>query len=346
MKWNFKRTAAAAAAVNLVLFCTEAVAQEELSSEEIGIIDEIVKTKMKETGVKNARLQIQKAVDKIFPVIEKDTPESSAYIKKLEAQACSKYPATDEELEKQYSRTADQLYPPLYKQGDHVTVAYVLQGKPFTVSGPYHRQDSRFVWVGSKKILKYRLSQDSAARFDAAKANSLRKNYINRNIRLYHQKREELFTSLKAKNGKKIFELRGCLAAYNRRLAAREAAQEKLLVLEKEIKDTYDLSVKMYAKNKQEGYRMMKKMIGKYPGAPEAEKGTKLLAEWEGEIEKEKAEKRRWAEYERHGEEVRRRTGRYPCRACNGTGLASRSFNPRSGFSYRVCNACGGSGLE
>ena len=48
MKWYFKIIVIAAAAVNLVLFCTETVAQEELSSEEMGIIDEIVKTKMKE----------------------------------------------------------------------------------------------------------------------------------------------------------------------------------------------------------------------------------------------------------------------------------------------------------
>ena len=346
MKWNFKKIVIIAAAMEL--FCMAAAA-EELSSEEIEIIDEIVNTKVKEIKGSNTPSEIQKAIDTIYPVITKDTPESAAFIKELEEQTRKKFPASDKELEIRYKAMAEREYP-IYNTGDTVTVVYLLHGKAFTVSGPYYRQDARFVWVGSKKILKKNLAKMFADRFNPELVKQLRANYVIQHVRRYQKDRENYFTKLKTMNGEKIFELKGGLPAYKKRMAARKIALEKYTVIVKKRQERFDAALKMYSKNKIQAFNMMQKAVDEYAGTPEAQNGQKLLAEWKPIIAKEKAAREAAeASYRKHQEwreNVRRRTGRYPCRACDGRGRTTGYFNPRSGFRYNTCNSCGGSGLE
>ena len=278
MKWNFRKIIIAAAAAMLAgSFCT-AAAQGGLSSEEIEIINEIVKAKIKETNGIDTVPKIEKAIDAIYPVTEKDTPEAAAFVKQLEEQARMKFPATDKELEKKYRALAETKYP-LYKAGENVTVIFRLYGKKYTVSGRYYRQDPQFVWVGSKKILKTNLSEDYVARFDPALTKKLQMEFIEQEVRNYRQEREALFTALKTKNGEKIFELRGGLPSYRKKMAAQKAAQQKYqneLDARKEI----DNVVNMYTGNKQEAYKKMKLAVKQYTGTISAEKGKKLLIEW------------------------------------------------------------------
>ena len=366
MKWNYKKIVLAAILLPAGMCCGEAAAEElsseaaaeenasetaaeELSWEETEIIDEIVNTKIKEARGGNIPAEIQNAIDTIYPVITKDTPESSAFIKKLEEQAEKKYPASDKELDAKYRRLAESDYP-LYKVGDNITVTYRLYGKSFTVSGPYYRQDSKFVWVGSKKINKLDLEREHASRFDPILVKQVRENYVIQHVRSYQQERNNDFTRLKNMNGEKIYELRGSLPAYKKRMAARKTAEEKYLMWKKKMQETFNSAVEMSKKSKLKAFSMMEEAVQKYDGTPEAKKGKKLLAEWKPAVEKEREERRqaeeRRRQYEEHRQRVYRETGHYPCRACGGSGRSGGSFDPRYGYSSSTCNACGGRGLE
>ena len=86
MKWNFRKIIVAAAAIQLGCFCTTAA--EDSSSGKIGIIDEIVNTKIKEAKGADALSEVLDAVAEKFPLdTDKETPESSAYMEELEEQA-------------------------------------------------------------------------------------------------------------------------------------------------------------------------------------------------------------------------------------------------------------------
>lgn len=188
MKWNFKKIVIIAAAMEL--FCMAAAAEELSSEEKIKIIEEIVNTKIKEAKGADALTEVLESVAAKFPLdTDKDTPESAAFIKDLEEQTRKKYPATQKDLENRYVLMAEKNFP-VYNVGDKITVVFMLHGKPFTVSGPYYRQDSSHVWVGSKKILKSNLAREYAERFNAALVKQLRKNYVVQHIHRYQQERE------------------------------------------------------------------------------------------------------------------------------------------------------------
>ena len=225
MKWNFRKIVVAAAVIQLGCFCTTAA--EDSSSEKNGIIDEIVNTKIKEAKGADALSEVLDAVAEKIPLdTDKETPESSAYIEKLEEQARKKFPAADQELENKYRPIAEKSYP-VYNTGDHITVVYLLHGKPFTVSGQYYRQDSRFVWIGSKKILKAQLGGEYASRFDLIRTKQLRASFVAQNIRRYHQQRELHFKKLKSQNHEKISELRGEIKFNGKWLPPRKVVMEK-----------------------------------------------------------------------------------------------------------------------
>ena len=147
-------------------------------------------------------------------------------------------------------------------------------------------------------------------------------------------------------NGEKIFELKGGLPAYKKRMAARKIAQAKYSEIVRKRKEQFDAALKMYSKNKMQAFDMMKKAVDEYAGTPEAQNGQKLLAEWKPIIAKEKAEREaaeaRFRKHQEWRESVRRRTGHYPCQVCNGSGRGSGGY----GRAGSVCSSCEGSGLE
>ena len=224
MKW-ISRIIAVASTVLLGCFWTAAAG--DLSGEKIGIIDEIVNTKIKEAKGADALSEVLDAVAEKFPLdTNEESAESSAFIEELQEQARKKYPATNQELEDKYRPIAERSYP-VYNTGDHVSVIYLLHGKPFAVSGQYYRQDSRFVWIGSKKILKTQLGGEYASRFDQNRTKQLRASYVAQNIRRYHQQKDLLFKMLKSQNQEKISELRGEIKFNGKWLPPRKVVLEK-----------------------------------------------------------------------------------------------------------------------
>ena len=225
MKWNFSKIVAAAAMMQLGCFCTAAAGAS--SSEKIGIIDEIVNTKIKEAKGADALSEVLDAVAEKFPLdTNEESPECSAYINELREQIRKKYPATDQELENKYRPIADKNYL-IYNIGDQITVIFLLHGKPFTVSGPYYRQDAKFVWVGSKKILKAHLSKRHAPGFDPDQTKQLRESFVAQNIRRYHQQKDFQLKMLKSRNQEKILELRGEIKFNRKWLPPRKVVMEK-----------------------------------------------------------------------------------------------------------------------
>lgn len=347
MIWSLKRIISAAAVMQLGWLCTA----EELSDEEIKKIDRIVNTAtaIEETNGNDAQSAILKSIDEAFPVILHHTPESTALIRSLEEQANRKYSATDQELEIEYQAAAEDLYP-IYKTGQTVTVVYQLYRKPFTVSGPFYRQDDKFVWVGSQKIPKSKLHRKFVSCFNPDLAMTLRKNHVAAELQRYHRTRESYLEMLKTRNQEKILKLTGGLESALKRSAARKTAMKKYLEAVVRRKEIFNSAFRMYAKDKAEACRIMEKAIEDYPGTPEAEKGRKILPGWKMEMGREKATERRLQAIqkaeEEHRQNVFRRTGRYPCSACGGRGSHGGSWNPNTGFHSSTCNACGGTGLE
>ena len=344
MKWNFRKIVIAATVIPIGALCIAA----EITSEENEIIDMIVNTNIKKI---NAEAEILKAIAKTFRLSTEETPESTAFIKQLEAETLKKYPATDKELETKYRAEAEKNYPS-YKIGDSITVIFRLHGKPFTVSGPYYRQDPKFVWVGSKKILKAHLSKQHASGFDPKLVKKLRDEFVEQNIRRYNQEKKAFFSDLKAKKAYKINELRGNLEAYEKLTAAKKAAIEKYRELVQTRTNKFKAAQQMYAKDKIKAYDMMKKAIKEYAGTPEAAEGINILSKWEKAIVKEKQEreesKKRYDAWLKWREEVRNRTGHYPCNACEGRGRTGfRHYDRRTEtwIEPDICNACGGTGL-
>lgn len=265
MKWNFSKIVAAAAMMQLGCFCT--VAAEDTSSERIATIDEIVNTKIKEAKGADALSEVLDAVAAKFPLdTNKDSTESSAYIEELQEQVRKKYPAADQELENKYRPIAEKTYP-LYNTGDHVTVVYLLHGKLFTVSGQYYRQDSRYVWVGSKKILKTNLAKEYIQRFDQNRTKMLRAGYVEQNIRRYHQQKDSLFKMLKSRNQEKISELRGEIKFNGKWLPPRKVVMEKYVAAFARQNSLIEESIQM-AKNSSdynEKNKILEAVIQKYP---------------------------------------------------------------------------------
>ena len=114
----------------------------------------------------------------------------------------------------------------------------------------------------------------------------------------------------------------------------------------KKRRERFDAAIKMFKKNKIKAYEMRQKAIEQYADTPEAQRGERLLVQWKPIIAKEKAEQKaaneRWRKHMEWREDVRRRTGRYPCPVCNGSGRGSAGY----GQSGSVCSSCEGSGLE
>ncbi len=350
MKLNVGKYLIAAALMQSGLICT-ADGAEELTGEDNEIINEIVATKIKTSGRGDTKAEILKAIDTIFPLITKDNPESSAFIKQLKEQAWKKYSATDKELETQYSVEAEKTFP-IYKVGDKISVVFLLHGKSFSVSGSFYRQDAKFVWVGSKKILKANLAGDYVSRFDSDQTKKLRKNYVGQQIQRYHQERDKYFSMLKSSNGDRIDELRGNHKAKKRRMSARKIALQKYQTEVKFRQEKFDAIIKIYAKNKSAALQEMKKAVREYANTPEADNGLNLISEWEKAIEKEKRDRaeaeEKYRKYEEWRESVRRRTGHYPCNACEGRGRGLYGKLDQRTHTWTepsICNACGGTGL-
>ena len=227
MKWNCKKIVIAATVMQLGLFCTADVATETVSEEKSRIIDDIVETKIKEAKGGDALSEVLDAVAaKMQLDTDKDTTEYSAYINELQEQTQKKYPLSDRELEAKYSPIAVNAYP-TYNVGDKVSIVYQLHGKPFTVSGPFYRQDSRFVWVGSKKIPKFNLPREYADRFDPAQTKRNRAGFVQRSIDRYHQTKNAYLKNLKRKNADKIGELRGNILYEKKWRSPREVVMAK-----------------------------------------------------------------------------------------------------------------------
>ena len=280
MKWNFRKIVVAAAVIQLGCFCTTAA--EDSSSEKNGIIDEIVNTKIKEAKGADALSEVLDAVAEKIPLdTDKETPESSAYIEKLEEQARKKYPAADQELENKYRPIAEKSYP-VYNTGDHITVVYLLHGKPFTVSGQFYRQDSRFVWVGSKKILKAQLGGEYASRFDLNRTKQLRAGFVAQNIRSYHQQRELHFKKLKSQNHEKISELRGEIKFNGKWLPPRKVVMEKYTAAFARQNNSIAESIQKAkdAPDYNEKYKILESVIQKYPDHKSIPDAETLLAEF------------------------------------------------------------------
>lgn len=282
MKWNCKKIVIAAILLPAGMFCTEAAAAEGLSSEEkIGIIDEIVKTKLKEAKGGDALDAALDAVAAKFPLDpDEKAPGYIAFIKKLEEQTRKKYPVTDKELEKEYRASAEMEYP-IYNIRDNVTVVFLLVGKPFTVTGTYYRQDSKFVWVGSKKIPKVNLEKEYVSRFDVNQAKQLRANYIWQKIRRYHQQKDSLLKMLKSQNKEKISELRGEIKFNGKWLSPRKVVMERYEAAFTRQENTIEAMVHK-AKNSSgynEKIKILESVIQEYPD-------HKSIAEFESLLEK------------------------------------------------------------
>ncbi len=285
MKWYFKIIVIAAAAVNLVLFCTEAAAQEELSSEEkIKIIEEIVETKLKEAKGGDAKSDVLKAIAAKFPLDPTDTPEYLTLVKQLEEETRKKYPVPDKELDAKYMAIAENSYP-LYKPGDNVTVVYLLAGKSFTVSGLFYRQDASFVWVGSKKIPRRDLAKDYALRFDSDRVNQVRRNYVQENVRRYQQEKKSYLENLKRRNTDRMHMLRGEIeyektwstarAIALQKYASAAERQDKLIA--ESIRKAQDCS------NCNEEYKILEGVIRQYPNCKSRSSIENRLQEMKGE---------------------------------------------------------------
>ena len=225
-RWNYKFIGIAVAVTLLGLSCT-AIGTEIISNEEkIKIIEEIVETKIREAKGGDAQSGILDAVAEKFTLDAEETPEFKNFIRQLEEQTGKKYPASYKELENRYAATAEHSYP-IYKIGDDVSVIFVLHGKPFNVRGRYYRQDSKFVWVGSKKILKTNLAKDIAPRFDAVQTKQLRARFVQQNINRYQHEKELYLARLKARNSNLIHRLQGNVLYNKKWLSVRQMVQQK-----------------------------------------------------------------------------------------------------------------------
>lgn len=292
MKWNCKKIVIAATMMQLGLFCTADVAKGTVSEEKIRIIDDIVETKIKEAKGGDALSEVLDAVAaKMQLDTDKDTTEYSAYINELQEQTRKKYPLSDRELEIKYSPIAENAYP-TYNVGDKVSIVYQLHGKPFTVSGPFYRQDSRFVWVGSKKIPKFNLPREYADRFDPAQTKRNRAGFVQRSIDRYHHTKNAYLKNLKRKNADKIGELRGNILYEKKWRSPREVVMAKYAAVFARQENSIATAVQKAkdSSDYNEKYKILEAIIQKYPDHKSIAEVKAMLQNFKAEYARKTAE--------------------------------------------------------
>ena len=213
---------------------------EKTQEDRTAAIKKIVERHVLYSGVDLEK--IHQEVSQIVPLDPVKTPEYQALIEKRDMTVKKKFPLSDQQLRKTFQLQAESLHP-LYKIGDHISITYLLHGKPFTVRGKYYRETGNIFYIGSAKIAKYTIPPVIAPRFNAEQTRHLREKYIADQLKSYQQKRKIFADSLFEKE---IRNSQGYLL-YNRKwFSAKEfiknelmcIAGEKGITLEQLIKGT------------------------------------------------------------------------------------------------------------
>ena len=265
---NVYRKSFFAAAVLFCLVSSPVSRAGEISGEEkLRIIEQIVDSKIKEAMGGDALSEVLNAVSAKFPLdTDKDSPASTAYIQQLEEQVRKQYPASDKDLKLQYGPVSEKAFP-VYNIGDQVSVIFLLHGKPFRVSGQYYRQDSRFVWVGSKKILKYHLAGEYRHCFDPVRTAELRNNFVVQRINRYHQDRDAYARRLKIKAADKIHELKGDIKYNDKWTTAKNVVLQRYAsaIADRNQMITNAIQKAKDSRDYNEKYRILESIIQDYP---------------------------------------------------------------------------------
>jgi len=159
----------------------------KVNEERIRIIEEIAKKSAEIPGPVKMN-SIYRQLSSHMMLDSADTEQSAAVKRRQQEMVQERFPDSDEELQQQYMKEAVSRYPGC-RIGDTVHVVYMLHGKPFSVTGPYYRNDGMYVWVGSKKIAKSNLSEDAAILLDSSRTEIVRRDHVTKRLQDYHWKK-------------------------------------------------------------------------------------------------------------------------------------------------------------
>ena len=265
-----------------LFFAVSSMATEEMSNaEKIEFIDKIIETKIKEAGGGDVRSEVLAAVAEKMPLDGEETPETSAIINKIKQKVRQEYPLSDQELTEKYMPKAESLYP-FYKPGDKANIMFLLHGKKFYVSGPYYRSDSKYVWVGSKKILKSTIPPEQACRFDEKATQSKRSEYIKGHIDAYHRKANNYENGLLGNQYDKLEASRGKIKINGKWQIARVVTEQKYAAADQQITNVIlavqrTLAKKFDIQNNEKCCQLLETFIRNYPNHKYAENAKELL---------------------------------------------------------------------
>ena len=267
-----------AAVIPVVLLSVASVAAELPNEEKLAVIDRIISEKMQESKGGDVLAAVLDAVSQQFPLDAQDTPESDAIIKQQKEKARRKFPSTDKQLTVQFTPAAEAEYP-IYKLKSTVKVVYELAGKPFPVTGTYYRSDSKHVWVGSKKILRYQISPEYAYRFNPDQAQALRRKFILKKIAEYHHAAEAYELQLLMEQSDNIERLRKKVKFKGRWHTVRNVVEQKYAA-ESARRDNQIASKIQRAKDcrtYEETFEILESVLQDNPNHPLAGEARKLL---------------------------------------------------------------------
>ena len=261
-----------------------ASAKELPNEEKVAIIKDIVADKIADAqGAAVALPELFEAVSERMALTpDKANAESNAIIDESIQRAKIDFPDTDAILRARFSKQTEQMWPS-YKTGQKIEVLYYLAGKPFSVSGIYYRKDSKYVWVGSKKILISTLAPDYVPRFDSEQARKTRcLNYISKKIEEYHKKREERAMNYLAKSYDRLQHALKKVKYNGHWVSAKVLTlflyEEAFTKQKKKILDR--LQQAKDAKTYQETFDILEELLRQYPKHPQKDQMEDLLVSY------------------------------------------------------------------